>query len=101
MSELYTFECIDCGISCGFPLSMKDVWLKTGKVFYCPNGHGQCFSPNKGPTSEQIELEALRNETKELSVKLTTALNQITELTLELEIYKPAQIKEDHEQRTV
>jgi hypothetical protein len=97
MSELFKFECVSCGISCGFPDSVKTVWFKTGKTFFCPNGHAQSYLLDKGPTPEQMELEALRNETKELSVKLTTALNQVKELSLELEIYKPAEMKNHYE----
>ena len=57
MTELYVQECIDCGITFGFPKSYDARLRETHANFFCPNGHSMCYT---GKT----EAEKLRDELK-------------------------------------
>lgn len=64
MSETITLKttleiqtCISCGIAFAAPESFLDTLRANHKTFYCPNGHGQCFSGKSDAEKAQAEAE--------------------------------------------
>lgn len=89
-------NCQNCGIYFAISDKVETIWRSSGKTFYCPNGHALCWP--KQP--ETPEIEKLRTEIKSLNSKLTEAQakidlqkKKISDLELDLEIYKPATTK--------
>src|SRR5271156_3162769 len=90
--------CNSCGIEFSFGTKVSDMWRKSQKTFYCPNGHGLQWS---GESAEQKEMSSLKKQVAELTEKLATAVTEVAEqtkkmeeLSSELEIWKPASAKE-------
>jgi len=60
--------CNACGITFAFPLIRYEEFRRTGKSFYCPNGHGLSFSENeearlrKQLATEQEQIKQLKTE---------------------------------------
>jgi hypothetical protein len=97
-NKMENVDCNTCGISFSFSEKVAEMWKRSHKTFYCPNGHSLHWP---GETPEQKELKSLKEEVASLSEKLMNALNdadekakKIEELTSELEIWKPASSKE-------
>lgn len=95
-SELNEVTCAECGIEFSFSTKIEKLWRKSGKTFYCPSGHTLHWAVEV-ETPEKKELEKLRVEVKDLKSKLEVAMKDAEsqkkksdELTLELEIWKPA-----------
>lgn len=101
MSEEYnTVTCNSCGIEFKFQQKIEDLWRKSGKTFYCPNGHGLVWNKPK-VSPEEEEIKSLKVEVKELKVKLDAALKdaesqkkRADELATELEIWRPSTTEE-------
>lgn len=93
--ELCEVDCCSCGISFKFSKKIEEMWRKSEKTFYCPNGHTLVWTKPK-ESAEEKELKTLRVEVKELKEKLVAAEKQteiqkkrVEELTTELEIWRP------------
>lgn len=89
-------DCCECGIKFKFTKKIEEMWRKSGKSFFCPNGHSLAWNKEK-ETPEQKELKTLREKVKELQGKLDAALKDAAEqkkraddLTVELEIWRPS-----------
>lgn len=100
MSDLNEVTCNDCGIKFGFGSKIEELWRKSGKTFYCPNGHSLCWTVGK-ETAEQKENKTLKAEVSALKAKLNAALEdaatqkkRVEELTAELEIWRPSSADE-------
>jgi predicted RNase H-like nuclease (RuvC/YqgF family) len=94
--EFNCVTCDTCGLDFKFPQKVEDLWRKSEKTFYCPNGHGLVWTKPK-ETDEEKELKKLRTEVKELKEKLLAAERQseehkkrVDELAAELEIWQPS-----------
>ena len=86
VENLTGIHCSECSIYFGITDITYDSCKKNSKrIYHCPNGHKQHF-----PDKNTDELSQLRIEVKELKEKLDIADKKIEELTLELEIWKPA-----------
>jgi hypothetical protein len=104
MSEEYCeVDCCSCGIKFKFSTKIEEMWRKSAKPFFCPNGHGLSY-PKEKETPEQKELKTLRTEVKELKTKLESALKdvdthkkRVDEIQMELEIWKPSTSADDKE----
>jgi len=44
---IVTTTCGECGIHFGLTTAMYDDLRKSGRTFYCPNGHGRYFPQGK------------------------------------------------------
>lgn len=99
--EFNCVTCNTCGLDFKFLQKVEDLWRKSEKTFYCPNGHGLVWfglvwtKPKE--TDEEKELKKLRAEVKELKAKLLAAEKQseehkkrVDELAAELEIWQPS-----------
>ena len=65
--------CYKCGISFGMPQGFhKEAREETDKTFYCPNGHGQCYTISEA-TRLQRQLDAEREENHGLHYRLDHA----------------------------
>lgn len=49
--------CSECGIGFAVPETWHQQRRDSGKSFYCPNGHGQCY--NRGKTKADLLAEEL------------------------------------------
>lgn len=95
--SLVEYCCPDCGINFAIPQAVDEMWQRTNKTFFCPNGHSVSHVENSAETKERNKL---RKEVEELRVKYKLAVEeaaklskQVEDLKLELEIYKPATIE--------
>lgn len=93
--ELCEVDCCSCGISFKFSKKIEEMWRKSEKTFYCPNGHTLVWNKPK-ESAEEKELKKLRAEVKELNTKLEAALKdaesqkkRADDLATELEIWRP------------
>lgn len=91
--------CAECGIVFSFSNKIGELWRKSKKTFFCPNGHSLLWNEEK-ESLEQKELIALRSEVKSLKDQLTIALSdaetqkkRADELATELEIWKPSTVE--------
>jgi Zn-finger nucleic acid-binding protein len=57
---IHVIECWNCSIDFGIGDSFMANRRKDGRVFYCPNGHGNYY--NRGKTAEQVALERAQAE---------------------------------------
>ena len=65
--------CWKCGISYGLPQHFHDQARQdTDKTFYCPNGHGQCFTISEA-TRLRRELDIGRRKNNDLRYRLDHA----------------------------
>lgn len=48
--------CVSCGVRFAIDTTFRDVLVRTGQHFFCPNGHEQWFA-NKGKSEEVQRLE--------------------------------------------
>jgi len=94
--EFCAVNCNECGITFKFSTKIEEMWRKSSKTFFCPNGHSLHW-PKQTETAEQKELKKLRAEVSSLTDKLTAAEKNVTdqkkkidELTAELEIWRPS-----------
>lgn len=88
-------NCNECGITFKFSKKIEDMWRKSSKTFYCPNGHSLHW-PKPKESDEEKELKKLRAEVNELRTKLLAAekkaedqKKRADELASELEIWRP------------
>jgi predicted ribosome quality control (RQC) complex YloA/Tae2 family protein len=88
-------NCNECGITFKFSKKIEDMWRKSSKTFYCPNGHSLHW-PKPKESDEEKELKKLRAEVNELRTKLVAAekkaedqKKRADELASELEIWRP------------
>ena len=42
--KLETIECYSCGVIFAIPNNLRRRLLDKGDIFYCPNGHSQCYT---------------------------------------------------------
>lgn len=94
--DINNVTCCDCGIEFHFSKKIEEMWRKSEKTFFCPNGHKLVWNKPEDETPEQKELKSLRGEVTELKGKLEAALKDVEaekkradELALELEIWHP------------
>lgn len=57
-------ECCECRITFGVPGTQNAERRQDGKMFWCPNGHAQCYRPS--------ENDNLRGQVAALEKRLTT-----------------------------
>lgn len=98
MADLENIHCNSCGVLFGVDEGVIALWRESCKTFYCPNGHGLSY-PTPTPASNELkelkaEVQSLNKKLAASKVELEDKQKKITELTLELEIWKPATIKE-------
>ncbi len=93
--EFCVVNCNECGITFKFSKKIEDMWRKSSKTFYCPNGHSLHW-PKPKESEEEKELKKLRVEVNELRTKLVAAekkaedqKKRADELASELEIWRP------------
>lgn len=93
--EFCVVNCNECGITFKFSKKIEDMWRKSSKTFYCPNGHSLHW-PKPKESEEERELKKLRAEVKSLTEKLAAAekkaedqKKRADELASELEIWRP------------
>ena len=94
--DLNEVTCNECGIKFGFGPKIEELWRKSGKTFYCPNGHSLCWTLGK-ETPEQKENVTLKAQVKDLKAKLESTQQELTaqkkradELSAELDIWRPS-----------
>jgi len=90
-------NCCVCGITFKFSEIIEGMWRRSGKTFFCPNGHGLNWDKNKHKDKDEEKIESLEKEIQELKDKLSSSQEEIdklkekiTELETELEIWKPS-----------
>ena len=73
--ELYLETCYACGVPFAMTVEFRRHLLEKGKdaTYYCPNGHGQCYT--KSTTERLAEAEA---KSVRLQEQLTEAWNEGT-----------------------
>jgi hypothetical protein len=76
-------QCANCGIKFYLETSVYERWYESGKKFFCPNGHSVSFVTKEDDASFRDKFQAAVKENELLT-------KRIAELTLELEIWKPA-----------
>ena len=93
--EFCVVNCNECGITFKFSKKIEDMWRKSSKTFFCPNGHSLHW-PKPKESEEEKELKKLRAEVNELRTKLVAAdkradeqKKRADELASELEIWRP------------
>lgn len=59
IEQIVKETCCNCGIVFGMSESFKELKLKNGESFYCPNGHGQHYT-NKETKEEKLIAEVKR-----------------------------------------
>lgn len=63
ISTTYTvIDCFNCGVLFAVPDQVNDEWVRTGKSFYCPNGHRQHYIES---TVKKLEKERQAREAAE------------------------------------
>lgn len=99
--EYNSITCNTCGIEFKFLKKVEELWRKSEKVFFCPNGHNLVWSKPK-ESEEEKELKKLRAEVNELRTKLVAAekkaedqKKRADELSSELEIWRPTTTEEN------
>ena len=79
--EFFVEDCIHCGIHFAIPSNFLERRRKDHKTFYCPNGHGQCYTKETDAErwKKLFEEEAMKNrpvqEQKEEINRLKAQLN--------------------------
>jgi len=64
---LLSVTCYTCGTVFGINKKMKQNLLENGKLFYCPNGHGQQYTNRKTLEQQIVKKDA---EIKDLSNRI-------------------------------
>ena len=87
MKTITTVEmtCCSCGTSFAMDETLKELRLKDGNSFYCPNGHSQKYT-----NSQSDQLKEAREELHETKTELRDAQNEIRRLKCLL-LSKPPQ----------
>lgn len=57
--------CFSCGSLFAVPESVNDEWLRSGRSFYCPNGHSQHYTE-----STEKRLQAAKDRAARLAASL-------------------------------
>ena len=62
-------ECCECHVPFGMTQAMNDLMRRTGKLFYCPNGHPQLYTES---TEQKLrkEVEDAKAQAKRFEVKM-------------------------------
>lgn len=79
-SNLEPFECVTCGIVYAMKTTFIEQRKRTGKHFYCPNGHEMHYSQGKDLEGWEKEANALKEENQALrreKAKLSSQLDQL------------------------
>lgn len=66
---LNPLECCNCGVVFAITETFESRRRKSGDIFYCPNGHGQSYTP--GPTEADKLREQLKQEARSREVMET------------------------------
>lgn len=90
MSEEFNeINCPSCGIYFGFTKKVEKLWRESHKNFFCPNGHTMSWRPSDKDDLNK-KINDLENKLILTKKELEAANKKIEELTIELEIWKPA-----------
>lgn len=94
MSRTYTetvilqeVTCDGCGITFAFPQKLLEGFMRTGKSFYCPNGHSLSYSETEG-TCLRKQLAAEQEQIKQLKTELLRVQDQLEASERELRRHK-------------
>jgi hypothetical protein len=69
ITTTYTvIDCYKCGALFAVPNDVDDELVRSGRAFYCPNGHGQSYRES---TEEQLRKE------REKNARITARLDQV------------------------
>jgi hypothetical protein len=55
-------SCIKCGVAFGITAEHDAELRRSGRTFYCPNGHDMCYSVKPDETKKLLEAERQRTE---------------------------------------
>jgi hypothetical protein len=67
--------CCNCGIIFDLPDHICNQRKIDGKLFYCPNGHGQHYTENK-----DVEIQRLKSQIADLQARITDLCKDKAEL---------------------
>jgi predicted RNA-binding Zn-ribbon protein involved in translation (DUF1610 family) len=88
--SLSTQCCIRCGVLFGMDVGFEFELRRSGKIFYCPNGHRQCYDPDKDSAAvERKESESIKERRRELMKEIHEA-DQAAAKAVEAAVGKPA-----------
>ncbi len=73
-------DCYKCGVAFGITHDFKARRKQDHKSFYCPNGHGQCYT---GKTAQEKRIEQLKRQVENQSEWNETLLREQAALTSE------------------
>jgi hypothetical protein len=78
--QIVVEACINCGVPFGLEGKYRKDLLRTGKTFYCPNGHPQVFSNSLETQLKQARENAQwwKNEAEEKARSLSATRGVLT-----------------------
>ena len=72
---LVTEECFRCGVVFAMPKDMQEHRLRDKGTFYCPNGHGQCYTESEADRLKK-QVQRLREANREAYAYATAVDDQ-------------------------
>lgn len=77
--NLVAVQCYKCDVWFGMPNDMNERALKTGREFFCPNGHGQVYSDTEEKKLKR-QLESAQNKLATAQFELMAAEKKVKRL---------------------
>ena len=72
---LVTEDCFRCGVVFAMPKEFREQRLRDKDTFYCPNGHGQCYTESEADRLKK-QVARLRTEADQAWTAYTAASDQ-------------------------
>ncbi len=70
LTKIRLQECVDCGITFGFPSAFDDQLRENHRSFYCPNGHSQSYVGKTEAEKLREKLEAKERDIANMETRL-------------------------------